>query len=209
MSSESGYGPEDGHTNPREQFFSYGGFNPQPNLLDNSIAYLRRGQVPHFLRAFWNTYGISIYPDIQCFAEACSYGMGGGPLYKTPDESKFIRWMRLMLVMEMGDDLWLGRGVPKAWMANGKTVELRRAPTYFGPMDLKITSAVAGGEIRAEIRPPRRDPPKSIRLFLRHPDGAAIKSVKVNGETWSQFSAATGALDLVPGNDALTIIARY
>jgi len=109
----------------------------------------------------------------------------------------------------MGDDLWLGRGVPKAWMADGKTVELRRAPTYFGPMDLKITSAVARGEIRAEIRGPLRNPPKSIHLFLRHPDGAAVRSVEIDGRPWGRFDPLTGAVELPKGMDGTNLVARY
>ena len=209
MSSESGYGPEDGLGKPREQFFSYGGFNPQPNLLDNSIVYLKRGQVPNFLRAFWNTYGISIYPDVQCFAESVSFGMGGGPLYKTPDECKFIQWMRQMLILETGDELHLARGVPGAWMKAGKSILLRKAPTYFGPMDMKITSAAAGDEIRADVSLPWRNPPESVCLYLRHPDGRRMKSVRVNGQDWGEFDAATGRVT-VPGTAGkVAVVAAY
>ncbi|MHC4798701.1 MAG: hypothetical protein ACYTF1_18855, partial [Planctomycetota bacterium] len=210
MSDESGYGPRYGHRNPREQFFSYGGFNPQPNLLDNSIAYLKRGQIKHFLRAFWNTYAMSIYPDVQCFAESCSYGMGGGPLYKTPDECKFIQWMRQMLLLEMGDDLYIGRGVPRAWMESGKSVVLKDAPTYFGPVRLRIQSEVNDGRIKVVLNPPERNRPKRIYLHLRHPNGKPIKSVTLNGEKYDRFDTKAESIEL-PGTvtGLQEILARY
>lgn len=209
MSEESGYGPDDRLTDPKTQFFSWGGFNPQPNLLDNSIAYLKRGQIPNFLRAFFNTYGISIYPDIQCFAEACSFGMGGGPLYKTPDESKFIQWMHQMLVFEMDGNLHIGRGVPRAWMTDGKKVVLKNAATYFGPIDFEITSAAGRGELIAEISLPSRNPAHSAHVSLRHPEGRKIRSVKMNGQNWSTFDAAKDTVTVPGAAGRVRIVAEY
>ncbi len=209
MSSESGYGPEDGLTDPRTQFFSYGGFNPQPNLLDNSIAYLKRGQVPNFLRAFWNTYGISIYPDVQCFAESVSFGMGGSPLYKTPDECKFIQWMRQMLVLETGDVLHLAPGVPRAWMEDGKVILLKEAPTYFGPLDMKIESASDTGRITADLSLPTRNPPKSVVLHLRHPNAKPIQSVTINANASDTFDPAAGTITLPADAGNVTVVAAY
>jgi hypothetical protein len=68
-----------------------GGVTLQPCLLDTPIVYLARDEIPAALRAFWNTYALLIYPDTQCFAErAPGFGRGGGPVYKTSDESRFI-----------------------------------------------------------------------------------------------------------------------
>ncbi|MBI4580514.1 MAG: hypothetical protein HY718_12475 [Planctomycetes bacterium] len=209
MSDESGYGPDDGLKDPRAQFFCYGGVNPQPNLLDNSIAYLKRGQVPNFLRAFFNTYAISIYPDVVCFAESVTFGKGGGPLYKTPDECKFIQWMRLMLVMEMRDRLYLGRGVPRAWMADGKTVRLMDAPTYFGPLDLEITSAAASGEIRADVNLPSRNPARRVYLSLHHPDGKLLRSATAYGTDCPIVDVREGLVQLPVTTGRVRVVARY
>ena len=210
MSEESGFGPDDRLTDPKAQFFSWGGFNPQPNLLDTSIAYLKRNQPANFLRAFYNTYAGSVYRDMECFAEwVPSFGQGGGPLYKTPDESKFIQWMRQMLVLEMGGDLYIGRGVPRAWMTDGKKIEFRHAATHFGPMDLKIVSHAADGEIVADVNLPSRRPAKSAHVTLRHPEGKPIASVKVNGKVWTDFDPATGEIHLPGHSGKVRIVARY
>ncbi|MBU6400249.1 MAG: hypothetical protein KGS61_08005, partial [Verrucomicrobia bacterium] len=112
MSPESGYGLKQ----PRADFFNLGGFTLQPNLLNLALDYLQRDEVPNFLRAFFNTAAVSLYPDSMCFAEwVPRFGQAGGPLYKTPDESKFIQWMRDLLVLERGNRLELGLGVPRRW----------------------------------------------------------------------------------------------
>ena len=206
MGKVSGYGLKD----PKGQFFTFGGFNPQPNLLDTTIAYLKRGQPANFLRAFYNTYASSVYTDVECFAEwVPKFGEGGGPLYKTPDESKFIQWMRQMLVLESGDKLLIGAGVPRDWMARGKVVELHDAPTYFGVLSMKIVSGVADGKITAELSLPARNPAKTAVVSLRHPKGEKITSVTVNGKAWSAFDPTADTITL-PGNSGkVTIVAGY
>lgn len=210
MSEESGYGPRHGLNDPRTQFFSFGGFNPQPNLLGNSVAYLRRGQIASFERAFFNTFSVSYYPDVVCFIEALlTFGQGGSPLYKTPDEGRFIQQMRQMLVLEEGDDLYLGRGVPRAWMTNGQHVVFKHAATFFGPMDLEFVSAVGKGEIRAQITLPSRNPPGSVHLSLRHPDGRKLSSVQVNGKDWMEFDAANDVVTLRSTPGVIGVVGRY
>ena len=179
LSRESGYGVEGAATN----FFSLGGFTLQPNLLDLALVYLQRDQTPNFLRAFYNACWASLYPDVACFAEwVPRHGEGGGPLYKTPDECKFIQWMRQMLVLERGDALELGLGVPRAWMTDGKRIKLERAATFFGKLDLEITSHASTGGVRAVIRLAPLETPKAVRLRLRHPEGKPLVSARVNGK---------------------------
>ncbi|MDO8588240.1 MAG: hypothetical protein Q7T82_14525 [Armatimonadota bacterium] len=206
MSRESGYGLKD----PKSEFFTFGGFTLQPNLLDSPIAYLERGQTAMFQRAFFNIYAASVYSDMRCFAEwVPNFGQGGGPLYKTPDECKFVQWMRQMLVMEVGNELHIGAGIPLEWMRDGKVVELKNAATYFGPMSLKITSSVAKGSIAAEMDLPTRNPAESVTVFLRHPEGKKMKSVTVNGKDWERFSAAEDDIDLSGVAGKVTVVAKY
>jgi hypothetical protein len=178
LSSESGYGVRD----ERENYFDVGGFTLQPNLLDLALVYLERDQPANFVRAFYNTAAASLYPDTMCFAEwVPAPGEGAGPLYKTPDECKFIQWLRQMLVFERGDTLELGLGVPRAWMADGQRVKLERAATHFGALDLEIQSRVNEGEVRAVVRLSPTQPPTGVRIRLRHPEGKPMLGENVNG----------------------------
>lgn len=196
LSAESGYGI----ASPEKDFFNYGGFTLQPNLLNNALAHLRRDEIPNFLRVFYNTFAASFYPDTACFAEwVPALGRGGGPLYKTPDEAKFIQSLRQMLILEEGRTLKLGFGVPRAWMAGEKAVEVKGAATFFGPMDLAIHPIGPDGKARAAVRPPRRNPPELVLLRLRHPDGKALRRAEVNGQPWSEVNADGGWI-ILPGN---------
>lgn len=178
LSRECGYGVAD----PRANFFARGGFTLQPNLLDLALVYLKRDQVPNFLRAFYNTAWASLHPDGMCFAEwVPELGQAGGPLYKTPDECKFIQWMRQMLVLERGDTLELGLGVPRAWMADGQRVRLERAATWFGPLDLEIVSHAAERTVTATVALTPTAKTSAVRLRLRAPGGEPLQSAEVNG----------------------------
>ncbi len=159
VSRESGYGIEDLESN----FFDLGGFTKQPCLLSNSTAHLLRDEIPNQLRVLWNTFAASYYRDAKCFAEWVRHlGEGGGPLYKTPDEAKFCNYLRNMLVYEDGSTLRLGMGVPRNWMDDGKSIQIKRAATFFGQMDMSIKSHISQGFIKAEISLPSRNRPNKI-----------------------------------------------
>lgn len=205
LSKESGYGVAD----QRANFFNFGGFTLQPNLLNLPIANLKRDRVANFLRGFYNTCWASLYPETMCFAEWVPYyGKGGGPLFKTPDECKFVQWMRQMLVLERGQSLELGLGVPQAWMRDGQQVSIQRAATFFGPLDLQIRSRANAGEIEATVRLSKTDKPETIALRLRHPEGRPIKSATVNGKP-AQFNAGRQLIALPAKDSAWEVRARF
>lgn len=206
LSKESGYGVED----QAGKFFDLGGFNPQPNLLPNPMAHLRRDEPSHFVRTFYNFFWASFFPDTVNFCEwVPGYGKSGGPMYKTPDESKFVQYMRCMLAFEEGDTLKLGIGVPRAWMADGKTVRIERAATFFGPMDMTVTSHVARGHIDAKIALPTRNPAAHAVLRLRHPEAKRMKQVTVNGKEWKQFDAKRDLITLPEKAKSVEVVAYY
>lgn len=193
-----------------DHWFDWGGFNLQPNLLDNSIAYLRRDEIPNFLRAFFNTYAASIYPDTACFAEWVRFpGNPGGPLYKTPDECKFVQWMRQMLIREDGGTLYLAGGTPREWLKDGQTMSIRKAQTFFGEMGLEIRSQAKDRRITAHIDLPTRDPFEKAVLRLRHPDGAPIKRVTVNGAEWKDWDAQKEWIVLPGDLKTADVVADY
>lgn len=193
-------------------WFSHGGITIQSNLLPNPLVYLVRGQVEHALRAFYNSFAANLYADVRCFTEhpVVAYGWGAGPFYKTPDESAFLTWFRYLLLMESEDALLLCPGTPRKWLDDGKEIEITEAPTYFGPVSYRVVSEASKGRIFAEITPPRRNPPASLKLKLRHPSKLPIKSVKINGMPWSNFDMATEIISIpMPLQEALEVIVEY
>src|SRR5208337_2365513 len=112
----------------------------------------------------------------------------GGAPDKTFEEATFLERVRMMLVMEDGDTLWLARATPRAWLEQGKKISVKNAPSYFGTLAYEIVSDADSGKITAIIEMPNRQAPKSVLLRFRHPKSAPIKSVAVNGNPWPGFS---------------------
>jgi hypothetical protein len=161
-------------------------------------VYLARRQAEHAIRAFYNSFAANLYADVRCFTEhpVSAYGLGAGPLYKTPDESAFLTWFRYLLLMEHGHDLWIAPGTPRAWLEDGKEIAVEEMPTYFGPASYRITSEASTGQVHVEITPPERNPPARLQVCLRHPKKLAIKSVDLNGPSCAGFD---------PGSETITI----
>jgi hypothetical protein len=178
-SAESGYHVKDIEKN----WFGQGGITLQPCLMDLPRLYMNRDENAASIRAFWNAYALLIYPDTQCFAEwARAFGRGGGPVYKTADESRFCMWFRQFLVNEDGNRLWLCRGTPQAWLEKGKRIRVAKAATHFGEVSFTIESAADGSQIAAVVEPPRRPAPAEVWLRLRHPDGKNPTRVVIAGQ---------------------------
>lgn len=194
---------------PREHFFNLGGFTRQPMLLDLPLVYLQRDRVANFLRGFYNSAAASLYPDAMCFAEwVPRLGQGGGPLYKTPDECKFIQWLRQMLICERNDRLELGLGVPRAWMADGQVIRVERAATYFGRVNLEITSRAAEKRVLARVVLEPTVTPRAIMLRLRDVEGRSIKSATVNKQR-AKLDRTRQTIELSPGSNTWEVEARF
>ncbi len=119
-------------------WFSRGGISQQANLLCNPIPYLLRDEPRHFLRAYFNAFAASYFPDTRMMTEHALPNIGDhrGDHYKSSDESNSTYWLRMMFVEERGDELWLGAAIPRYWLADGKTCGIENARTYFGPMSV-------------------------------------------------------------------------
>ena len=205
MSQECGFGLQ----NPKADFFSSGGFTLQPTLLNLPLVYLRRDEIPNFLRAFYNAAGAGFYPDAVCFAEWIpALGRGAGPFYKTPDECKFIQWMRAMLILERDNRLELAMGVPKAWLEDGKTIHVERAATRFGSLNFTIHSHVGLRRIEAQIELAKTTPPSAIVIRLRHPLGLQITSATVNRHA-ARVEGGSDLVQLPPEGSSWTVVAEY
>ena len=182
----------------------------QPLLLNNGIIYLKREQIEHAIRCFYNFLGVSLYPDVKVFAEwTVELGHGAGPFYKTSDESGFLNWLRTFLIYEEENKLFLAMGTPRDWLEDSKTITVNQAATYFGYVNYKIHSRVSSGEIEAILDPPRRNPPEEIVFRLRHPEKKKIQSVTVNGISYQNYNADREVIYLTRLSDKVKIIAKY
>jgi len=98
-----------------------------------------------------------------------------------------LRLLRNMLVREDGDDLRIGQAIPRAWLADGKRVAVKQAPTTFGPASFVFESKAAAGTIDVHIDPPSQGIKGVGKLRLRHPSGLEIKGVECKPQVLMTF----------------------
>jgi len=179
-------------------WFSRGGFSMQSNLLLHPAVYLWRDDVKAFLRAFFNGFASTYYPETCMLAEHAlpTLADARGDHFKTSDEANVALYLRLLLIEEHGRDLILGKAIPRAWLAHGQTVRVERALTYFGAMGYVLHSLADEGMIEAEVALPQRNPPDRAFLRLRHPRGESLRRVEIDGELWARFNPATETIEL-------------
>ncbi len=193
-----GYGPE-------KHWFSHAGWYYQCGIERTADVHLQWDDVPNFLRSFYNDYAVDIVVGPYTFDEHTTRG----PTDKSFEEAVFLERLRLMLVMEEGDTLWLARATPRAWLEQGKKIAVHGAPTDFGTLAYQIVSDADHGKITATIQMPSRNPPQAVLLRLRHPQAATIKSVAVNGRPWTDFEPAKELIRLHGLQGAIEVEATY
>jgi len=123
------------------------------------------------------------------------------------NETKFVPWLRQLLIAEHNDRLELLAGVPAHWLKPGKKIIVRRAVTWFGPMDMTVESKADPRQIVIALEGPKRNPPQTVRLYIRTP--RPIAAVTCNGHRLSTFKPATGIIDLPRLEESATIVISY
>jgi len=209
LSEQYGYKLEDAEFERR--WFSHGGISQQAFLLQNPVACLLRDEAKHYIRAYFNAFAVSYFPDTRMMTEHALPNIGDwrGDHYKSSDESNSTYWLRLMFVQERGDELWLGAAVPRYWLADGQKIGITNARTYFGPMSIQMESAAAKGQIRMTLDPPKRNPPKVIRCRFRHPEAKRMVRCEVNGKAYDRFDAGKEWVELRDPAGKTEIVAYY
>jgi hypothetical protein len=150
---------------------------------------LKRDSVKRVLLGFYGMLAYGMTRETYSGVECTQIRTGGNAhtlphLYSCAQQ---IRLLRMMLVREEGEDLLLAWAAPRLWLEDGKRLEVRDAPTLFGPVTFALRSEVKAGRMVCELTPPRRKSPRRIRLRARHPKDRPIASVTVNGQPWNRF----------------------
>jgi hypothetical protein len=167
--------------------------------------YLAADDVPNFLRAWLNRCAVDLNLSNWTFNEHTTFAEND----KSHGNSVFLSSFRRMLVMEIGDALWLARATPRAWMEQGERIAVKDAPTYFGTVAYEIVSEVERGKIRAKVELPSRKAPASVVLRFRHPGRAPIQGVMVDGKEWRGFDADRETIELKGLSGTVTVTATY
>jgi len=168
---------------PETDAVEHGGYHYQNGYDVTPMVYLRRDDIPNFLRATWNQYVAEIVPGEYTLREINVPGFGVTD--KTFEEAAFLERVRCMLVMESGQTLWLARGTPRAWLEPGKSIVVQNAPTFFGKVSYNL--AAEDDRVWATVELPSRKSPQVVELRLRRPVGKTMTAVAVNGRPWKDF----------------------
>jgi hypothetical protein len=86
---------------------------------------------------------------------------------------------------------------------------VKQALTHFGETNLDIVSQVATGHIVIKLDPPRRNPPRRIRLRVRHPELKPIRQVWVNGLLHRSFDVEKEVIYLDRLTESMEIRVSY
>jgi hypothetical protein len=190
-----------------KDWFNLGGFSKvQPYYTRIQELYALIDDVKPFIRSFFNAIPSLLNTENLSFWE---HFHNGGAWNKTHETGGFLTQTRIMLVMERGDQLWLAPFVTNHWMRDGMAVAVRNAPTKFGKVSYRITSAISKGYIEAVIEPPTRSFPETLVLRLRHPEGKQIKAVMVNGKPHKDFNPLEEYIQLKPTTGKIIVRAQY
>jgi hypothetical protein len=146
----------------------------QPYYSRHPISHLRRGEVKPFLKAYYNTMTGLADRGTYTFWE---HYFGASP-HKTHEEAWFLMDSRWMLYMERGTGIDLLPGIPRAYLENGKHIELSKVATYFGPLSLQVNSAIDQGHIQATVECQGDRKPSFVELRIPHPQGRKARWVK-------------------------------
>jgi len=190
-----------------KDWFNLGGFaKVQPYYCRNAEIYALRDDVRPFLRTYFNSLASLLNTEVLTLWEHFRHS---GAWDKTHETGYFLHQTRAMLVEERGEDLWLAPLIPSDWLREGKSLEVRNIPTRFGPASYRLASRQEAREVTVAITPPTRSKPHRLVVRLRHPDGRAVASVKLNETPHRDFDAKTGTIFVQPSAPHITLKIRF
>jgi hypothetical protein len=154
----------------------------QPYYSRHNWVQIKQGLVKPFLKTYYNSFSALADRETYTFWEH----LHQVSVHKTHEEAWFLMETRWMLYLEEGKTLKLLPGIPRQWMEDGKTIELKNVATYFGPLSLVVNSNIDKGFIEATIECYSDRKPEPILLSIPHPSGK--KPVNITGGIYDYSS---------------------
>jgi hypothetical protein len=114
---------------------------------------------------------------------------GDASLFCIPAQQTIPLMVRWMLVLEDSDEekLYLGKGLPREWVASGKEIAIDGAPTRWGRVDFSLQADRNTKKISStvKLRTEQHKAPKELHVKLRLPKTKQLAAVTVNGKPGS------------------------
>ncbi len=185
------------------------GIANEPVYNQHATAYLLQDKPEAAIRTF---YSLMASGFSHSLLEPVEHRWTHGQYFGPPStDGAWFELYRNMLIHERDDNsLVLGLAAPRAWLADGKKVEVEKAPTYYGPLSMTISSQAASGRITSVIQMAQRSRPAQMLVRLRHPQGKRLTAVTVNGQAWKDFDPAKEWVRIpTPDQARYEIVATY
>src|SRR5439155_19849384 len=105
--------------------------------------------------------------------------------------------------------LYFGTGLPRSWVASGKEISIRQAPTRWGRVNFKMQSDAANKVVVATVELPAPRAPKEVQVKFRVSKTSRTTAVTVNGRPAS-FGGLHGDTVTIPSGSqkAFEVVAR-
>lgn len=193
-----------------------GEFNGQPGVnvlygLRYQLTLLRRDDREHALAGFYGQLAQGMTRDTFIGGEGSRFFHGdarGRSFYLPPNSASnaaFLTTLRYLLIQDwdLDDDgrpetLRLLYGAPGRWLRDGAVLEVRRAPTAFGPLSFRCVSRLDQNEVVVAIEPPPRAPSRFL-LRLPLPPGWRVTSARLDGQALALGTDGAVELPARPG----------
>jgi hypothetical protein len=162
---------------------------------------LKLGRVGPVLLGFYGSLAYGISRETHSGVEVTNYLSGANEptaphLYSCTQQ---LRLLRMMLLREEGEELRILPAAPMDWLGQGKRIEVKGAPTKFGPVSYAVESKIGENKIMVEVEASWRTAPKKIVLRLRRPGEIPIAAVRVDGKPVTTFRGDTIELADIKG----------
>jgi hypothetical protein len=197
---------------PELNLVNRGGFSIQPNLLAGLMPHLERDEPEVYLWMFFNAWVSCYREEVDGMIEhpMPELGFHNPTAFKTSDEANAVMWLRAMLVYSTPRLLHLGRAMPRAWLGSGEETRITGVRTHYGEVSARWLSAgLPQGRLLLEAEVgPGADAPRFLARF-RHPAGAALAAVTVNGEPCNKFDPQRGDVDITGLRGKIRIEASF
>ena len=185
--------------------------------IDHAYTYgygleqLRHGNVDRFLLTFYSSLAYGMTRDTYSAVEVTriTEGYNEGTLPHTYSNTQQLRMLRMMLLKEEANELWLAPGAPRAWLDTHDGFSIRNAPTNYGTISYRVLPEPEAGTVRVSIDAPTGNAIKPSRVTLRLASNeGSLQSATLNGKN-AEIDGDSVVFDGSLFHDKLEIVAHY
>lgn len=181
----------------------------EPVYVQQGNTYLLRDEPKAVIRSFYSLMACGFsHEQFTPLEHRWAWGQYYGP---PSTDGAWFEIYRKMLLNELGEDtLIIGQAIPREWLQKGKQIEVKNAPSYYGPVSFTVQGENDQHQITAAVQLAKRNAPKALLVRFRHPENKQIRSVTVNGKAWENYNVNKEQVSIpAPEGEKFIVTATY